>query len=72
MNAPIGIIGGSGLYWTEGLALDRTEVVQTSFGAPSGPMHLGTLDGAPVAFLARHGEGHRFTPSGVIHYRTTP
>ena len=66
--APIGIIGGSGLYRMEGLALDRTEVVQTPFGAPSGPVHLGTLDGAPVAFLARHGEGHRFTPSEV-NYR---
>jgi len=52
----------------EGLALDRTEVVQTPFGAPSGPVHLGTLEGAPVAFLARHGEGHRFTPSEV-NYR---
>lgn len=68
MRAPIGIIGGSGLYRMEGLALDRTEVVQTPFGAPSGPVHLGTLDGAPVAFLARHGEGHRFTPSEV-NYR---
>jgi 5'-methylthioadenosine phosphorylase len=68
MNAPIGIIGGSGLYRMEGLSLDRTELVQTPFGAPSGPVHLGQLDGAPVAFLARHGEGHRFTPSEV-NYR---
>jgi len=68
MRAPIGIIGGSGLYRMEGLALDRTELVQTPFGPPSGPVHLGALDGAPVAFLARHGEGHRFTPSEV-NYR---
>ncbi len=68
MNAPIGIIGGSGLYRMEGLSLERTELVQTPFGAPSGPVHLGLLDGAPVAFLARHGEGHRFTPSEV-NYR---
>ena len=68
MNAPIGIIGGSGLYRMEGLALDRTELVATPFGAPSGPVHLGSLDGAPVAFLARHGEGHRFTPTEV-NYR---
>lgn len=68
MRAPIGIIGGSGLYRMEGLALDRTELVQTPFGAPSGPVHLGALDGASVAFLARHGEGHRFTPSEV-NYR---
>ena len=68
MRAPIGIIGGSGLYRMEGLVLDRAEVVETPFGPPSGPVHLGTLDGAPVAFLARHGEGHRFTPSEV-NYR---
>jgi 5'-methylthioadenosine phosphorylase len=68
MRAPIGIIGGSGLYQMEGLALDRALEVATPFGAPSGPVHLGTLDGAPVAFLARHGEGHRFTPSEV-NYR---
>ena len=65
MHTPIGIIGGSGLYQMAGLSLERTELVQTPFGAPSGPVHLGTLDGAPVAFLARHGEGHRFTPTEV-------
>jgi 5'-methylthioadenosine phosphorylase len=68
MRAPIGIIGGSGLYRMEGLALDRAQEVTTPFGEPSGPVHLGTLDGAPVAFLARHGEGHRYTPSEV-NYR---
>jgi len=68
MRAPIGIIGGSGLYRMEGLALDRAVEVATPFGEPSGPVHLGSLDGAPVAFLARHGEGHRFTPSEV-NYR---
>jgi 5'-methylthioadenosine phosphorylase len=68
MHTPIGIIGGSGLYRMEGLALDRAVAVSTPFGKPSGPVHLGTLDGAPVAFLARHGEGHRFTPSEV-NYR---
>jgi 5'-methylthioadenosine phosphorylase len=68
MRAPIGIIGGSGLYRMEGLALDRAVEVTTPFGTPSGPVHLGTLEGAPVAFLARHGEGHRFTPTEV-NYR---
>jgi len=67
-SAPIGIIGGSGLYRMEGLALDRSVEVATPFGPPSDPVHLGTLDGAPVAFLSRHGEGHRFTPSEV-NYR---
>ncbi len=65
MHTPIGIIGGSGLYRMAGLVLERTELVRTPFGEPSGPVHLGTLDGAPVAFLARHGEGHRFTPTEV-------
>ena len=68
MRAPIGIIGGSGLYRMEGLALDRAVEVDTPFGPPSGPVHLGSLDGAPVAFLARHGEGHRLTPTEV-NYR---
>lgn len=68
MRAPIGIIGGSGLYRMEGLTLDRAVDVETPFGSPSGPVHLGSLDGVPVAFLARHGEGHRFTPSEV-NYR---
>jgi 5'-methylthioadenosine phosphorylase len=68
MRAPIGIIGGSGLYKMEGLALDRGFEVKTPFGDPTGPVHLGSLAGAPVAFLARHGEGHRFTPSEV-NYR---
>ena len=68
MNTPIGIIGGSGLYRMEGLALDRAVAVKTPFGDPSDSVHLGNLDGAPVAFLARHGEGHRFTPTEV-NYR---
>jgi 5'-methylthioadenosine phosphorylase len=68
MNAPIGIIGGSGLYRMEGLALDRAVALKTPFGDPSDAVHLGDLDGAPVAFLARHGEGHRFTPNEV-NYR---
>jgi len=68
MHTPIGIIGGSGLYRMEGLALDRAVAVKTPFGDPSDSVHLGNLDGAPVAFLARHGEGHRFTPSEV-NYR---
>jgi len=68
MNAPIGIIGGSGLYHMAGLTLEREVVLTTPFGDPSGPVHLGHIDGAPAAFLARHGEGHRFTPSEV-NYR---
>jgi len=59
----IGIIGGSGLYEMEGLTNVREERVTTPFGEPSDAYVLGRLDGHPVAFLARHGRGHRFLPS---------
>src|SRR3990167_10234550 len=63
MSVQIGIIGGSGLYDMADLS-DREEVrVDTPFGAPSAPYLLGTLRGRRVAFLARHGAGHRILPS---------
>lgn len=68
MITPLGIIGGSGLYRMEGLSLDQELEINTPFGEPSGPVALGHLDGAPVAFLSRHGLGHRFTPTEV-NYR---
>ena len=59
----IGIIGGSGLYDMADVT-DRSEVTLTTpFGEPSGPYLLGTLRGKRVAFLARHGAGHRLLPS---------
>ena len=59
----IGIIGGSGLYDMDALA-DRAEVaLSTPFGEPSAPYIVGTLKGQRVAFLARHGVGHRLLPS---------
>jgi 5'-methylthioadenosine phosphorylase len=59
----IGIIGGSGLYDMADVT-DREEVrISTPFGEPSGPYVLGTLRGKRVAFLARHGAGHRLSPS---------
>ena len=62
-TAPIGIIGGSGLYDMAGVT-DREEIaVQTPFGDPSAPLVVGTLGGRRVAFLARHGAGHRLLPS---------
>jgi 5'-methylthioadenosine phosphorylase len=62
-QAEIGIIGGSGLYSMPGLT-DIHEVPQeTPFGAPSDAYVLGTLEGKKVAFLARHGRGHRILPS---------
>lgn len=61
----IGIIGGSGLYDMAELT-DRQEVtVETPFGPPSGPYVTGTLAGRRVAFLARHGAGHRIQPSDL-------
>ncbi|OFW59668.1 MAG: methylthioadenosine phosphorylase [Actinobacteria bacterium RBG_16_64_13] len=63
MSVQIGIIGGSGLYDMAELT-DREEVqVSTPFGDPSGPYVTATLRGHRVAFLARHGAGHRIPPS---------
>jgi len=62
-RAEIGIIGGSGLYSMEGLE-DIEEVrVETPFGDPSDVLIVGTLEGVRVAFLPRHGRGHRLLPS---------
>jgi len=64
----IGIIGGSGLYHMAGLT-DTSEVrVKTPFGDPSDTLIIGTLESHRVAFLARHGRGHLFSPS-EINYR---
>jgi 5'-methylthioadenosine phosphorylase len=62
-QATIGIIGGSGLYDMAELTDRETHIVHTPFGDPSGPYVIATLRGRRVAFLARHGEGHRLTPS---------
>ncbi len=62
-KAEIGIIGGSGLYGMPGLTDIREERVETPFGEPSEVFVLGTLEGRQVAFLARHGKGHRILPS---------
>lgn len=64
----IGIIGGTGLYRMEELAVKESREVQTPFGAPSSPLMLGELRGAEVAFLARHGLHHDLLPS-EINYR---
>ena len=63
MNAQIGIIGGSGLYDMAELTDRQQHILTTPFGDPSGPYTLATLRGKRVAFLARHGEGHRLMPS---------
>jgi 5'-methylthioadenosine phosphorylase len=64
----IGIIGGSGLYDMAELTDREERRVSTPFGDPSDPYIVGTLRGTRVAFLARHGAGHRYTPS-ELNYR---
>jgi 5'-methylthioadenosine phosphorylase len=64
-QAEIGIIGGSGLYGMSGLADAQELGLQTPFGNPSDSFVLGTLEGRKVAFLARHGRGHRILPSDL-------
>ena len=59
----IGIIGGSGLYAMPGLSGLREVKLETPFGEPSDAYMVGELDGRKVAFLARHGRGHRISPS---------
>ena len=64
----IGIIGGSGLYDMAELTDREERTVTTPFGEPSGPYMLGTLRGKRVAFLARHGAGHKLMPT-ELNYR---
>jgi 5'-methylthioadenosine phosphorylase len=60
-----GIIGGSGLYKMDGLADMREVMVDTPYGPPSDAIATGTLDGVPVAFLARHGRSHSTLPGDI-------
>jgi len=64
----VGVIGGSGLYEIKGLEEVREVRVDTPFGEPSDAYILGTLAGVPMAFLPRHGRGHRLLPS-ELNYR---
>jgi len=66
--AEIGVIGGSGLYAMNGLTDTREIRVKTPFGDPSDAIVVGTLEGKRVAFLTRHGQGHRLLP-GEINFR---
>jgi 5'-methylthioadenosine phosphorylase len=68
MAVSIGIIGGSGLYDMAELTEREERQVSTPFGDPSGPFVIGTLRGKRVAFLARHGVGHRQMPT-ELNYR---
>ena len=64
-TAEIGIIGGSGLYEMGGVTDAREAAVETPFGPPSDVLVLGTLEGRKVAFLPRHGRGHRLSPTEI-------
>ena len=64
----VGIIGGSGVYQMDGLTLLYERSIETPFGAPSDPFVIGEIDGVGVAFLSRHGRGHRLQPS-ELNYR---
>ena len=72
MSAPaaleLAVIGGTGVYALAELADVETFDLRTRFGAPSGPVRVGTLAGRRVAFLARHGEGHGVPPH-LVNYR---
>src|SRR5437667_10399269 len=67
-EATIGIIGGSGLYEMDGLRLVEERHIDTPFGQPSDPFVVGEIDDVRVAFLSRHGRGHRRLPS-ELNYR---
>jgi 5'-methylthioadenosine phosphorylase len=64
----IGIIGGSGLYNIEGIALKKKKKISTPFGEPSGPYEIGEFSGVDIIFLPRHGSGHTIPPHR-INYR---
>ena len=64
----IGVIGGSGLYGMEGLTIEDERRIPSPWGDPSDAYLLGTLDGQKLAFLPRHGRGHRLLPS-ELNYR---
>ena len=64
-GATIGIIGGSGLYAMDGMTDVDFVNIDTPFGSPSDSVVLGSLEGVRVAFLPRHGRGHRFNPSFI-------
>jgi 5'-methylthioadenosine phosphorylase len=67
-RAEIGILGGTGLYEIDGISDVREVKLKTPLGTPSDSYFVGTLEGRRVAFLSRHGRGHRFLPQD-INYR---
>jgi 5'-methylthioadenosine phosphorylase len=64
-QATIGVIGGSGLYRMEGMTDVEEVTVKTPFGDPSDVITVGKVEGVPMAFLPRHGRGHRISPTEI-------
>ncbi len=62
-EAKIGVIGGTGLYQVEGMENIEEVNIRTPFGSPSDSIIMGTLEGTRIAFLPRHGRGHRISPT---------
>jgi 5'-methylthioadenosine phosphorylase len=67
-KAIVGVIGGSGVYHLPGLADLREETISSPWGAPSDALRFGRIGSTDAVFLARHGRGHRYSPS-TINYR---
>ncbi|MCC6887192.1 MAG: S-methyl-5'-thioadenosine phosphorylase [Hyphomicrobiales bacterium] len=67
-KAVLGIIGGSGIYELPGLEKARSRRIKSPWGEPSAPLRIGEIAGLPIAFLSRHDDGHRLSPSD-INYR---
>ncbi|HEY8767014.1 MAG TPA: MTAP family purine nucleoside phosphorylase, partial [Dehalococcoidia bacterium] len=65
LRVRVAVIGGSGFYQMEGLSGIETLAIDTPFGPTSDLITIGTLDGMRVAFLPRHGVGHRLLPSEI-------
>jgi 5'-methylthioadenosine phosphorylase len=68
VKSVLGVIGGSGLYDLPGLRNKRKEAVASPWGEPSSEVHLGEIAGLPIAFIPRHGAGHKYSPT-TINYR---
>ncbi|HZU66201.1 MAG TPA: S-methyl-5'-thioadenosine phosphorylase [Ktedonobacteraceae bacterium] len=64
-HATIGVIGGSGLYRMEGMTEVEEVTVETPFGSPSDMITVGKVEGVSMAFLPRHGRGHRISPTEI-------
>lgn len=64
-KAVLGVIGGSGVYDLPGLEDVREEAITSPWGEPSDALRIGRIGQTPVVFLARHGRGHRLSPSGI-------